>query len=160
MSSLRLKWGGNWINPSMIRVKWGGGWVNPTAIRVKWGGNWVTVYQAYVPMSISGPASTSVSIPMRRPAQTSTWTPGWSIAGGNASKTYSWSRISGSETTASGTDTLNPTFSATGYVLPTKPGVNDHEGTTGTETWRLTVSDGTNTITKDFTNTVTREGNL
>ena len=110
----------------------------------------------YVPISINGPTTASIgSIPVARPPLHMSVSPSYSVSGGNASKSISWAKVSGSAgLTIDNTGSLNPTFTATGYVG--NPPTNGGEEITS-ETWRLTVSDGTSSSTRDLTITVRRD---
>jgi len=106
-----------------------------------------TAYQA---LAISGPNEVDWSGYASKPVVFFHTTSHQTVSGGNASKTYSWVRISGSALIYNdSTTTLAGDFYASGGY---DPGTGEAPPPiTAIAVWRLTVKDGTSTVTKDIT---------
>lgn len=103
---------------------------------------------AYQPPVITGPTEVDWFGYASRPVTYFHTTSKQTVSGGNPSKTYSWVRISGSANIYNGsTNTLAGAFYASGGY---DPGTGEIPPTSSSATWRLTVRDGTSTVTKDI----------
>jgi hypothetical protein len=143
VTAIRKSGGGN-VALTGLKRRSGGGEVNIQNGYRRSGGTWVKVYSAYTPMTVTV-ADIYATVPATTPNYTTAAaTP--SVTGGNPSKTYSWTRISGDSFTIN-----SPSGSSTTFTQAGTPLAKIYTGT-----YRLTVNDGTASVSDDFTVTIER----
>lgn len=143
------------VDVSAVKRRSGGAWVNVSNIYKRSGGAWVKVWPTIAPIVISASPSgiyysTSGSIGSK--IVSSGFSPAITVSGGTGTYTYAWTKLSDYDSSAGGSSgptsinnasILNPSFTST---------LSSPSGNVGARTsvWRLTVTSGSETATKDY----------
>lgn len=111
----------------------------------------------YQPMTISGPNPvTWIGPTTPKPPRKVYTSSQQTVTGGNPAKSYNWTYLSGgNDIMCDAPTTLNGSFWAYGAI---EIGVDPPPETTSNAVWRLTVSDGTSSVSSDVTFSFTTGG--
>lgn len=130
------------IDVTSVKRRSGGTWVAISAVYKRLSGAWVQVWPTDPPISITGSGSYNSTGAVGGVSRTKSITTALSVSGGNGTYSYSWAFVAGSgdNVVPSSTTILNPTFSE--FLAPDASRLG---------TYRLTVTSGSQTATKDIT---------